>query len=528
MFDDDIRNEGQGKSPQDAQNVPSETPYTEETQDSTAYTGGIPSDIPYAAAKAAAPAQPAAVQTNSYDFYNQPLTQEPILTQGELQPQNAAAAPYQQPIIPPYQPPLSSQPYQTPYAGQQTATKKSSFAGLKILCVILAVCLCLSVFVTVFALTRDSSPSDESATGDPNAPAMQQQNTPSNDTQSEIPADGTVLTTEQVAAKVRPSVVGIVVYDSRNQVAGEGSGIIMDEDKTGTYTYIITCAHVISDRSAKTFVQLENGKQYEAQYVGADKRTDLGVLRIKEKGLPKAGFGKSGALAVGSTVYAVGNPGGVEFFGSFTQGVVSAIGRDVSSSSGYTMECIQHDAAISPGNSGGALVNAYGQVIGINSMKIMGDQYEGMGFAIPMDNAVGIINKLIAKGYVPDRPKLGITYTAVSASAQYSMVVQANKLPAGSLIIYEISAESSLAGTKAQAYDMIIAVNGKDMDKADVLLELIEDGKVGDELTLTLCRVNSDYEISKFDVKIKLIEDKGDAAQESESTTKPDVLNPYD
>ena len=434
--------------------------------------------------------------------------------------------PVQQPIFgmpqqlpqPVYAPP--GQPQPAPPAALPKPKKQN--AGLKLLCVFLAICLCVCSVVAGVAILSGNK--EEMPAGDPNAPMVSANETPV--AQPPTANAGELLSPEQVAAKIRPSVVGIVVYasGSANRVAGEGSGIIMDADKTGTYTYVVTCAHVISDSGVKIFVQLESGKQYEAKVVGLDRRTDLGVLRIQATGLPKAEFGQSGKLTVGSPVYAVGNPGGMKYFGSFTNGIVSAIGRDVTSESSYTMECVQHNAAISPGNSGGALVNGYGQVVGINSMKIMGGEYEGMGFAIPMDIALGIINKLVAKGYVPDRPKLGIGYYSVSTSASYSMVVQANNLPAGSLIIGNISPESSLAKTEAKQFDMIIAVNGKNMDEADLLLDIIEQGKVGDVLTLTLCRVSADYEISKFDIKATLIEDKGDTVVES---TGPDVLDPF-
>lgn len=338
-------------------------------------------------------------------------------------------------------------------------------------------------------------------------------------------ADGT-LTAAQIHAKLSPSNVGIVVYkQNSNSSAGEGSGIIMGEDESGTYTYIITCAHVISDSGVSVRVQTDDGITYDAEIVGFDTRTDLGVLRIKAKGLPAAEFGSSDALVVGDPVYAIGNPGGIEFFGSLTGGFVSAIDRPVSSEIGYTMKCLQHSAAINPGNSGGMLVNAYGQVIGINSQKIAATDYEGMGFAIPISSAKEVIEDLIGNGYVPDRPMLGITYYPVSASAQYSMIAQIKGLPAGTLIINDIDPDGALAGTEARQYDMIIAVDGKPLTNADVLLERIDKGKVGDRMTLTLCRVKSDYSIDEFEVEIALVEDKGGSEP---ITTQPYYIDPFE
>ena len=345
-------------------------------------------------------------------------------------------------------------------------------------------------------------------------------------TPTKISTNG-VLTTAQIAAKLRPSNVGIVVYTrNSNSSAGEGSGIVMGEDSTGTYTYIITCAHVINDAGVSVRVQTEDGTTYDAEIAGFDTRTDIGVLKVKAKGLPAAEFGDSSALVVGDPVYAIGNPGGVELFGSFTSGYVSSIDRPVNSEIGYTMKSIQHSAAISPGNSGGMLVNAYGQVIGINSQKIAATDYEGIGFAIPITSAKEIIEDLISYSYVPNRPKLGITYYPVSASAQYSMIAQIKGLPAGTLIINEISSDGSLANTEARQYDMIIAVDGKPLTTADVLLERIDNGKVGDKMTLTLCRVNSNYSIDEFEVEVTLVEDKG--GSDPVTTTQAYYIDPFE
>ena len=263
------------------------------------------------------------------------------------------------------------------------------------------------------------------------------------------------------------------------------------------------------------------GTQHKAELVGFDLRTDIGVIKVKKKGLRAAEFGNSQALKVGEQVFAVGNPGGAEFYGSFTGGVISAIDRPVNSEIGYTMELIQHDASINPGNSGGALVNSNGQVIGINSLKIIASSYEGMGFAIPITSAKVIVDNIIKYGYVPNRPKLGITYYAASSNKSYSMLVQIKGLPAGSLYINEISEDSDLANSKAKKGDLITAVNGKDLDTARVLLEVIDKGKVGDTLTLKLCRINQEYQTSEFTVKVKLVEDKGITLPPTE--TKPET-----
>lgn len=319
-----------------------------------------------------------------------------------------------------------------------------------------------------------------------------------------------------VAEKVRPSVVGVMTYKN-GQLSGEGSGVLWMEE--GEYTYVITCAHVI-DASGVTYgVLLLDGKSYEATLVGIDTRTDIGVVKIKAKGLPLAELGDSSTLKIGEPVYAIGNPGGAEYFGSLTDGIVSAIDRSVTAT--YKMTCIQHNAAINPGNSGGALVNTSGQIVGINSSKIASTEYEGMGFAVPTSIAKPVAEALVKYSYVPNRPKLGIEYAPVSAYQLYSMVVSIKGLPQGSLVIAGISSDSSLKDTKAQVGDLIIGVNGKDMNSSSELLDLIETGAVGDTLTLTLCRIdNRTYKTTTFDVTITLVEDKGSTQSQEETTTQ--------
>lgn len=419
--------------------------------------------------------------------------------------------------------------YSQPTASSGNDKQKSKKKGRKILAAVLAVVV---VFCGVFGafLIKDSKKSDtQISKGQGDAELKISDSTVAATNTS---SDG-ALTPTAIYNKVSPSCVGIILYStgssifssnsnssssSKSNIAGEGSGVIMGENSDSTRTYIITCAHVISGASSsgyKIVVQDKDGNQYDAKIVGYDSKTDIGVLSIEKTGLTAAEFGDSSKLAIGETVYAIGNPGGTEFFGSYTKGMISAIDRPVSNEIGYDMKCIQHDAAINPGNSGGALINSSGQVIGINSSKIASTEYEGMGFAIPITSAKAIIDDLISNGYVTNRPKLGISYAPASNYQQYAMVVQIKGLPSGSLVIAKISDDSSLKGSKAQVGDLITKVDGKDMDSSDVLLEKIEKGKVGDKLTLTLCRINQNYEISEFDVTVTLVEDTGS----SEGTT---------
>ena len=179
---------------------------------------------------------------------------------------------------------------------------------------------------------------------------------------------------------------------------------------------------------------------------------------------------------------------------------------------------IQTDAAINPGNSGGALLNEYGQVVGINSSKIASTEYEGMGFAVPTSTVKEIVDELIKNGYVSNRPVLGVSFVPATQNQTYSIIVKANKLPAGAIVIDSIMNGSDLLNTEVKEGDMIIAVNGKDLDTYEVLLEVIENGKVGDVLTLKICRVDANYNISTFDVTVELVEDSMTSVQEEETT----------
>ena len=410
--------------------------------------------------------------------------------------------------------------YQPTPPRNMTPPKKSG--GKKAVIAIIVVCIVIALGVGVTSLFGGDRGDVQQTT----EPTVSGNDVTINAIQTTAPSkDLNAVNSVYVADKVRPSVVGVMTY-MNGQLSGEGSGILWGEDSTGTYTYVVTCAHVIDQTGVTYGVLLLDGKTYEAEMVATDTRTDIGVLKIKATGLPLAEVGDSSSLKVGEPIYAIGNPGGAEYFGSITDGIVSAIDRSVSAT--YTMTCIQHNAAINPGNSGGALVNTAGQIVGINSSKIASTEFEGMGFAVPTSIAQSVVESLIKFGYVPNRPKLGIQYAEVSAYQLYSMVVSIKGLPQGSLVIAGISKDSALANTKAEVGDLIIAVNGKDMDDSSVLLDLIDTGAVGDSITLTLCRIEQrTYKTTTFDVTVTLIEDKGDAQEEETTTTAPSYDGGY-
>ena len=283
------------------------------------------------------------------------------------------------------------------------------------------------------------------------------------------------LSLQEVAAKVTPSVVCIQNYQGsrlgQEEEAGEGSGIIMTEDG-----YIITNAHVV-DSAASLKVVLYDGTTYDAKLIGSDTATDLALIKVEATGLSAATFGDADELSVGDQMIAIGNPGGMTLNSSVTFGYVSALNRSIQTSNGYTVNCIQTDAAINPGNSGGALVNIYGQVVGINSSKIAATGYEGLGFAISINEALPVIESIKEYGYVKDRPVVGISYQFVdeTASSYYRM-------PVG-LYVVSVNAENAQKAGLERG-DVITKMDGNDVNSSSVIAKVLADKKPGNTITL--------------------------------------------
>lgn len=287
------------------------------------------------------------------------------------------------------------------------------------------------------------------------------------------------LTVSQINRAVGPSVVGIVNKANigfLNQVIdlGSGSGVIISEDG-----YIITNNHVI-ENATELKVVLNTHDEYSARVIGSDARTDLAVIKINAEGLTPAVLGDSTTVEVGELAVAIGNPLGQELAGSVTAGVISATNRTISVS-GRTLNLIQTDAAINPGNSGGALVNCFGEVIGINTVKMSSTDVEGIGFAIPMSVAKPIIDDLINNGKVTGRPSIGI----MGSDAPYGVVVE--RVVDGSA--------ASKAGIKRG--DLIVKVNDIAVTSVEEVNNIKDEFKPGDTLSVTIYR---DGELSKVDV----------------------------
>ena len=300
---------------------------------------------------------------------------------------------------------------------------------------------------------------------------------------------GSGMTTAQVSEMVSPSVVVItteqVVYSQwswygQNQVeSGAGSGVIISSDG-----YILTCAHVVSGASNITVTIGDT--DYTATVVGEDDTSDVAVIKIDATDLTPATVGDSDSLAVGESVLAVGNPLG-ELGGTVTSGIISALNRSVTiqgTSSTNTMSLIQMDASVSPGNSGGGLFNMNGELIGLVNAKSSSSDAEGLGFAIPINDAIKVAQDLLENGYVSGRPYMGITYLAVTDA---QTAAQLNVSAYGVYVVDVVQGgPADKAGLKAG--DRIVSIDGTEIAQKDDLGTLIQNHAAGDTLSITVAR----------------------------------------
>ncbi len=291
---------------------------------------------------------------------------------------------------------------------------------------------------------------------------------------------GTTLTVPQIVKKVMPSVVGITTTTFQGE--GSGSGIVFSTDG-----YIVTNQHVIDGAESIT-VTLSDETEYQANIVGQDEKTDLAVLKIKANGLTAAEVGNSDNLVQGETVLVIGNPLGETLSGSTTQGIISALGREIEID-GRIMHYVQTDAAINPGNSGGPLVNSAGQVVGVTSAKISSSTTEGLGFAIPINVAVPVIEELINNGYVSGRPLIGISGENITAQT-----ASIYNLPEGVYVRYVDPESGAYKGGILQG-DIITGINGTEIKTISELNNQRDNFKAGDTVTLSVYRGGKTLEI---------------------------------
>lgn len=299
---------------------------------------------------------------------------------------------------------------------------------------------------------------------------------------------------EQSLQEIYQSCVDSIV-SIRSYIDGEigyywGTGIVLSEDGL-----ILTNAHVIEGCDSAVVV-LQNDQEFEASLIGTDRVSDIAVLKIEADSLTPAVFGESDALSVGESVAAIGNPLGEEFRATLTNGIVSAIDRGVNYD-GHSMNLIQTNTAINEGNSGGALLNMYGQVVGVTNMKMMSSfsSIEGIGFAIPSTTVRNVVNALVKDGEVRGRPAVGVTVGAIPDTA-----AEHYELPEG-LYVSAVSEDSDAEAKGIREGDIITAVNGEPAKTSDDILKVRDSLGVGDTITFTIWR-----EGETFDVDVALVE----------------------
>ena len=294
---------------------------------------------------------------------------------------------------------------------------------------------------------------------------------------------GEELTAQEVYARVNPATVLVVA--EQGESASVGTGVIMSADG-----YVITNAHVISG-GATCWVLLPSGMDYDAKLVGYDADEDIAVLKlVQAEGLPVAEFGDSELAVVGDPVYAIGNPLGIELRGTLTEGIISAINRDVELD-GRTLTVLQTTAALNNGNSGGPLINRYGQVIGINTLKMSGTgvpdeaTVEGLGFALPISNACFVINDIIANGKFHGLPTLGVmVYTVETTDGTTAVLIE------------EVQSGYGAEEAGVQPGDVILAADGQTVYTTADLLTVRRSHVIGDSMTLTLLRDGQVFDVT--------------------------------
>ncbi len=289
------------------------------------------------------------------------------------------------------------------------------------------------------------------------------------------------LSLQEIYDKVVPSVVSISTGSS------SGTGVILS-----SAGYIVTNCHVVEGAEQIT-VLLTDDRSFAAKLIGADDVSDLAVLQIEAGDIIPAEFGDSGVLRVGDSVAAIGDPLGEALRGTLTNGIVSAINRDVTTG-GRTLTLIQTNAALNSGNSGGPLINCYGQVIGINTLKIgaFTDSagVEGLGFAIPSTTVKEIVDQLISQGYVSGRPTLGISGESLSNFYQYYY-----RMPAG-LYITQLEEGSNAAAKGIEPGDILLSIDGTRVTDMDSMKSALLNHKIGDAVTVVIYRAGRQYSVS--------------------------------
>lgn len=328
------------------------------------------------------------------------------------------------------------------------------------------------------------------------------------------PSDTDEMTEAEVYEEVNKSIVGIVAYNTSRK-ASQASGIVFSKEG-----YIVTNDHIYSDIAAAKFkIYTYDGKEYDAEYVAGDTVSDLAVLKVKGASLTPAKFGNSDDLFYGEHVVAIGRPNDATDASSITKGIVSAVNRRVQTTSNYSSRLIQTDSAINPGSSGGALVNMFGQVIGVTSSKLASVEYDAVGYAIPTTTMKRIVDELISNGKVVSRAKLGITYAAID-----SITAEMNGYDYKGILIDSVSEDSGLYG-KAEKGDVITHINGIEITNDNIVLDIIENSRAGDKITVTIATNSGTVKTVEAKLSANIGESSYKAIEEKPEINKDGAFN---
>ena len=414
--------------------------------------------------------------------------------------------------IPPEQPQTQQQP-QPPqfsemmemFSEPEKKPVENETLGLKLIAALIAGCVIIGIIGMVYDISNSSKALKNFRSTGNVVLYSEKKPESAKDIESYKDENGR-YTTEGVAELVRPSIVEIYTYSdpAHKDLVGTGSGVVLSDDG-----FIATNAHVLESDGYHTIKNID-GDSYSAEIVGRDAKTDLAVVKVSAKNLVPAVLGDSDEAVVGEPVIAVGNPANLA--STVTNGIISAVNRKIrSDSTGFEMDCIQTNADISPGNSGGALVNMYGQVIGITSSKYVSSSFEGLGFAISINEAKPIIEELINNGFIGGRFRIGITLIDMSTASKRKMIEDEIKteLPENFKGVYisKIDKECDIAKTDLKEGDFITEIDGTPVSTYDELYNTISGSHGAGDTVKATCAHLKDGEISYYKIEFKLMED---------------------
>lgn len=378
-----------------------------------------------------------------------------------------------------------------PVPPQAAKPKKKSKAPL-------AIILIIAIFITSICGGFIGSSISKKLGGSTGDAVIYQSDTKTSSNTDSTGTKTSANTVESVAKNTAASVVEVTTsYVQKGSffgdyvTSGAGSGVIISKDG-----YIVTNNHVIAD-AEEIKVTLKSGKEYTAKLVGTDDKTDIAILKIDAKDLTPATFGDSSALAAGETIVVVGNPLG-SLGGSVTSGIISATDREIEIDN-QTMNLIQVDAAVNPGNSGGALFNLKGELVGVVNAKYSSEEVEGLGFAIPINTVKSTIEDIIEYGYVKGRAQLGITAVEIS-DLQQALSAGVTEL---GVYVYSVNSGSGADKAGLERGDRLISIDGKEISSYSTLSKMLDAHSVGDTVKLVYSRDGEQHSVN-----VKLIEYK--------------------